>query len=411
MAKHLADNKIISARQHGFLKDRSAADLHLLMNSKWAKALDEGLQTLVLAIDIEGAFDRVWYEGLLAKLQSIGFSGKLLDLLKDDLSGRTLKVVLGGSDSSSYPIRAGVPQGSILGPLLWCVHFNDALNMLPESDAYADDLTLSTTCHPKNLHLAARKFSERLKLLSRWGELWQANFAIDKTQLMVIWRSPVQVPIRFGDSWIVNADEIDILGVIYDKKLSFQRHIISISKKAAGKLTALRRITWLVETHEMEILYKSQIRSTMEFAPLCWGGAAPTHLELLNKVQRRAERLMYGDVEESPLTSLQQRRDVAGLTALYKIQVLGAEHLRSLRLPQRPVPRVTRAAVADVTRRALQEPRCNTLHYQLQFTPKYCKLWNTFVTTMPENQLRNSFKTSQCFKSAVHIWLNHINTH
>ena len=80
---HLKENKLICRRQFGFLKQRSAADLHLLMSSKWAKALDDGLQTLVVAVDIEGAFDRVWHRGLIAKLESLGISGDLLELLKN----------------------------------------------------------------------------------------------------------------------------------------------------------------------------------------------------------------------------------------------------------------------------------------------------------------------------------------
>ena len=410
MQQHLMKNKLISSRQHGFLKNRSAADLHLLMTSKWSKALDDGMQTLVLAIDIEGAFDRVWHGGLLAKLESMGFSGCLLKLIRSYLCERTLKVILNGTTSNEFPIRAGVPQGSVLGPLLWNCYFNDALNLLPESEAYADDVTLSTTCHPSELRSTTQKFSRRLNLLSKWGEIWQVRFATDKTQFMVVWRAPVQAHISFGDSVIENGASVDILGVLYDKKLSFHQHITNISKKAAAKLTSLRRITWLVGTEELVLLYKSQIRSAMEFALLSWGGAAPTHLELLNKVQRRAEHLIYDDVEESTLPSLQHRRDVAGMTALYKIQIMDMEHLRPLRQPLRRVPRATRSAAADQERRALQEPRCKTLHHQLQFTAKFCKLWNLFVTSTPEATVSRSMDNLQAFKVAANQWLFEYNS-
>ena len=143
----------------------------------------------------------------------------------------------------------------------------------------------------------------------------------------------------------------------------------------------------------------------MEFAPLSWGGAAPSHLELLDKMQRRAERLIFGDVESSTLQSLQHRRDVAGLTVLYKTQVLDVEHLRPLRQEPRPVPRVTRAATADPSRRALVEPRCHTLHHQLQFLPRYCRMWNDYVTSMQEDVLNQSMKSITTFKHAVNKWL------
>ena len=89
---HLLQNKVICPRQHGFLKSRSAADLHLLMTSRRAKSLDKGLQTLVLAVDIEGAFDRVWHGGLIVKLRSVGISGKVLELMKCYLRNRSLKL-------------------------------------------------------------------------------------------------------------------------------------------------------------------------------------------------------------------------------------------------------------------------------------------------------------------------------
>ena len=156
---------------------------------------------------------------------------------------------------------------------------------------------------------------------------------------MIIWRAPVTVNLQFCNMNISNIDAIEILGVTYDKSLTFASHIRSVAKKAAGKISCLRRITWLVGTEALELLYKSQIRSAMEFASLAWGGASPTHLELLNRIQRRAERLIYGEVALSNLHSLQHRRDVAGLTVTYKIHVLDAEHLRPLRQPVRPVRR------------------------------------------------------------------------
>ena len=117
----------------------------------------------------------------------------------------------------------------------------------------------------------------------------------------------------------------------------------------------------------------------------------------------RAERLIYDAVENSSLEPLQHRRDVAGMAVMYKVHVLDVEHLRSLRLAPRPVPRITRAASADTTHRALKEPRCNTLHQQLQFLPRYAKLWNNFVTSEPH--IMAALKNMQQFKSAVNKWL------
>ena len=399
--EHLLKNRIISSRQHGFLKARSAADLHLLMSARWAKALDQGLQTLVLAVDIEGAFDRVWHEGLITKLESVGIGGKVLPLLASYLKGRSLRVTLNGVTSDQYPIKAGVPQGSVLGPLMWLIYFNDCLNLINESDAYADDLTLSVTCRPNQLKESTKHLSKRLNLLITWGNLWQVRFAADKTKFMVIWRASVSAYIRFGKDILENENELEVLGVIYDKSLTYASHIRSVAKNAASKITSLRRITWVVGKEAMEMLYKAQVRSVMEFAPLAWGGAAHTHLELLNKVQRRAVRLIQEEEGESTIDPLQHRRDVAGLTAMFKIHVMNCEHLHPLRQPPRLLHRPTRATAADAAHRCLQEQRCNTLHHQLQFVPRYTRLWNEFV---PSSSIE-TFKSLQSFKCNANRWL------
>ena len=277
--------------------------------------------------------------------------------------------------------------------------------MLPEADAFADDVTMSTTCEPSKLTAAITNFNLRLSLLQKWGKMWQVNFATHKTQFLIIWRTPVQAHLTFENSTIANSTEIDILGLCYDKALTYHTHLCSLAKRTAGKNAALRRITWAVDEKAMETLYKAQIRSVMEFAPLTWGGAAPTHLGILDKMQRRAERLMYGDCSDSNLQSLQHRRDVGGLTTVYKIHVKGAVHLQSLRQPALPAPRVTRATTADASRRRLTEERCNTLHRQLQFLPRYCKMWNALVSSVPEATLSAVMKNLHTFKNFVNKWL------
>ena len=137
------------------------------MSSKWAKALDVGRQTLIVAVDIEGAFDRVWHKGLIAKMESVGIGGNLLELLTNYLGKRSFHVDVGGFRSEEHPVMAGVPQGSVLGPLMWVIFSNDCLNMFPEADAFADDVTLSVSCDPSQLKTALRDFNRRLNLLSK----------------------------------------------------------------------------------------------------------------------------------------------------------------------------------------------------------------------------------------------------
>ena len=189
------------------------------------------------------------------------------------------------------------------------------------------------------------------------------------------------------------------MGLTYDKSLTFHNHILDISKKAAGKIASLRRITWLTNQKDLETLYKAQIRSSLEFAPLAWGGASPTHLALLDKVQRRAERVIYGE-EQSQLQPLQQRRDVAAMGAMFRIHVEQVEHLQELRQPPRPVSRRTREATR--TEHALLIRRCQTFHHQRQFVAVYTRQWNDFMATEAGPQARSL----QTFKCAFNRWIS-----
>ena len=104
------------------------------------------IYVIVVALDIAGAFVKVWHSGLLAKLESNGITGSFLDVCRDYLSDRQLRVVINGYESTYRKIGASVPQGSVLGPIIWKIFFNDLLNLVPQAYAYVDDCTLSFRC-------------------------------------------------------------------------------------------------------------------------------------------------------------------------------------------------------------------------------------------------------------------------
>ena len=119
LMNNLDRHELLTTRQYGFRKGLGTADLLTALHHEWATTISRGGLVRVLAIDIAGAFDRVSHADLLHEVESMGIAGQLLTWLTDYLSGRRLQVVVGGQHSATFPIRAGVPQGSILGPTLF----------------------------------------------------------------------------------------------------------------------------------------------------------------------------------------------------------------------------------------------------------------------------------------------------
>ena len=402
--QHLNEHQLLSPHQFGFRPGRSTSDLLLLLSQEWQDTLDEGLDTLVVALDIAGAFDRVWHAGLLAKLQAKGIDGGLLRLLEDYLQGRTLRVVVNGRTSSPTNIGASVPQGSVLGPVLWNVYIDDLLRQLPAVKAYADDCTISLSYCRQDSQRAVNNINRQLKAAEEWGKVWQVTFAPDKTHAMVISRSPaasqaVEGLLRFEGEQLTLQEHIKILGVTMDRELRYDTHITSVARQTSQRVSALRRVAGSLDSRGILNLYKAQIRPCMEYGALTWMSSAHTHTSRLDAVQRRALRLLGEDHDDAAsITSLEHRRDVATLTVCQKAQVLHTPHLTSLSLPPHPPGRMTRqAAGCDLQ---VQVPLSRSSQHQRTFSGRAARLWNNFTVATPGVMDLSTQQT----KVAANVW-------
>ena len=154
LLRHLLDNSILSPQQFGFGPGSSTQEALLTATHDWHRSLDRGLSTAALFLDLSKTFDRVPHNKLLCSLSSIGISGPLLQWFQSYLSDRSQRVVLNGHSSSALPVKSGVPQGSILGPLIFIVYINSLahLNISHGSTIvlYADDILLHRTLVTSN---------------------------------------------------------------------------------------------------------------------------------------------------------------------------------------------------------------------------------------------------------------------
>ena len=247
-----------------------------------------------VALDISKAFDRVWHAGLFHKRRSYGISGQVFGLISSFLSNRWLRVVLYGKSSQEYPVNAGVPQGSILGPKLFLLYINDLRDdVICNIAIYADDSTFYSKCDQasdwwQQLELASQLESD-LRDIVNWGNKWLIDFNAAKTQLVSFDGSNNNgsIDAKMDGSVLEEKSSFKMLGLTFSSKLDWGSYIISIAKTASKKIGALIRSMKFLSLEVALYLYKSTIRPCMQYFCHVWAGAPNCYLEFLDKLQKR----------------------------------------------------------------------------------------------------------------------------
>ena len=343
------------------------------------------------------------------KLESNGNVGSFLALCRDYLGDRQLKVVINGHESSYRKIGASVPQGSVLGPILWNIFFNDLLSFVPQAYAYADDCTLSFRCTPQNRNEVIQSVNCALKNISGCCRKWQITLAAEKTQAAYITkrRAPINSCLRMDNTAVEFSKEINILGIIIDSGLTFASHVKTVAIKAGRKLSSIRRISNILDSNSIKVLYNSQVLPVMEYCPLTWNGCPSSYLQKLDSVRDRAQRLIdwKRGFEQAPiiLQPLQHRRNVSAMCVFYKVHQMRTEHLQCLRVAE-ATPLHHNLGGSNRRNEELSVPRSRTVQHLRSFLPKYTRMWNNLVRCMS----LTGIKSLQTFKLEVHRWLYHL---
>ena len=178
---------MLSSFQSGFIPGDSTVNQLAFLYHIFCEALDSGKEVRAVFCDISKAFDRVWHAGLLYKLEAAGVTGEVLNWFKSYLSDRRQRVVLPGVSSDWNYIRAGVPQGSILGPLLFLLFINDIVNDIGSNiRLFADDTSLFIIVD--NAPDAAARLNSDLDKITRWAAMWLVTFNPSKTEALLLSR-------------------------------------------------------------------------------------------------------------------------------------------------------------------------------------------------------------------------------
>ena len=326
--RYLEKYKVLIDEQHGFRGGRSFETQLALSVNDLAKALDRQSQADVVIMDFSKALDLVPHQRLLSKFFHYGITGKLHKWIKFFLAMRTQQVVLEDVSSSSITVTSGVPQGTVLGPLLFIFYLID----LPEGISsqvrlLADDCILYREINTLN---DCQDLQKDIKTLCNWQSKWQMKFYIDKYHIMHVThkRNTLLMIYNMNGRQIEDTASHAYLGIGIDNKLSWAEHISNTVSKVNKVLGLLRRNLYSCSPFVKETAYKLLVRLRLEYCSSIWD---PYHQEYKNKlesVQRRAARFVCNDLRRQSHVSdmlrdlnwktLEDRRKISRLTLLYK---------------------------------------------------------------------------------------------
>ena len=274
---YLVSNDLITRNQSGFRPGDSTVNQLIDLTNDIHKSFDDrnSLEVRAVFLDISKAFDKVWHDGLLFKLQQNGVCGKILCLLKNYLSNRKQRVVLNGSSSSFHPIHSGVPQGSVLGPLLFLIYINDLeKDIKSKVKFFADDTMLFSIVHDPTA--SAAELNQDLEMISRWAYQWKMSFNPEPTKqaLEVIFsqkRNKFHHPLLFFNGSLVS--KVDVhkhLGLFLDSKLSFVHHINEKIKICKNITNILRYLSKYLPLDTLNQMYKLFIRPQLDYCDIIY---------------------------------------------------------------------------------------------------------------------------------------------
>ncbi len=293
---HLKSNNLLYIRQHAFVGDRSTTTQILESLDVWTELLenDESVDTIYL--DFAKAFDSVPHARLLKKCKALGVDGKVLAWIKAFLENRKQRVLLNGSPSDWSDVISGVPQGSVIGPVLFVIFINDMPASLNNFiSLFADDAKLYGKSTSPEDHLSIQ---QDLSQLQKWSDEWQLKFNETKCKVLYMGNNnrKLQYTMDTIDKTVTldeSTNERD-LGVLVDNNLTFDEHITLAIKKANQKLALIKRTFVNLDKTMLVELYTSLVRPLLEYGNVIWAPHLQKHIKAIEAVQHRATRLIPG---------------------------------------------------------------------------------------------------------------------
>jgi len=316
---------LIVGSQHGFVKSKSCLTNLLEFLEYCSCNLDQGRAVDVIYLDFQKAFDKVPHKRLLLKLDAIGICGKLYKWIESWLLQRQQRVLLNGVTSKWSLVKSGVPQGSVLGPLLFVIFVNDIdRNIVSRLLKFADDVKLFKSVDRIEDYDVIK---DDLNTLCNWSDTWQMKFNAEKCKVMHIGAKNPNHNYQVNGQSLKDVVEERDLGITMHKTFKVSTQCAAAVKTANRILGMLKRGIKYKEKKTMLLLYKGLVRPHLEYCIQAWRPNLVKDIELLEGVQKRFSRMLPGlslisyeaRLKDLGLTTLELRRMRGDMIEVFKI--------------------------------------------------------------------------------------------
>ena len=396
---HLDKFGFLNDAQHGFRQKRSCETQLITTLNDFSDCLNNKEQIDAILLDFSKAFDKVDHEGLLLKLEHAGINGNLLLWIRSFLIGINQKVMVEGAVSESRPVISGVPQGTVLGPLLFLIYINDIDNKISSGTKirlFADDSLLYRTIKTDE---DSAILQNDLNQLQEWEKTWKMEFHPHKCQLIRITNKvkPISNNYAIHNITLQETASAKYLGIFIDNKLKWKEQYNYIIKKANNIIAFLQRNINSCPASVKSQCFQTLVRPVLEYGCAVWDPHHQIDIERIEKVQKRAARFATGNyVREEGNTKINmeilQWKPLEERRAIIKLNLLFKANHNEIHLPTNPLIRNMSRTRRGHTNYAI--PSSSVDSHLYSFYPNVIRLWNSLPTSCKSQNSTDAFK--QC---------------
>ena len=394
---HLTAHQILCDKQYGFRPNHSCETQLLNIVEEIQLSLDHHHAVDLVFIDFRKAFDTVPHQRLMKKLHHYGIQGNIYNWIFSWLTKRTQRVVIKGHSSTSIHVDSGVPQGTVLGPLMFLLYINDiTTNITSSVRLFADDCVLYRVIHSEQDH---HLLQQDLNYIIQWTKRWQMSLNTNKCAILTCSRStsPPEFQYYIDNEALTRTNQHLYLGVLFHSSMSFSPHISNITSNAIKSLNFVRRNLNNCDESVKSAAYLGLIRPKLEYASSVWDPHLSKDIQAIERVQRIAARWVKSNYNwENSVTSmlselqwpaLNIRRQISRLSILYQ----GLHNSVSLEIPTY----ITATTTTPFTRFQhyfhFNIPTARTNFYHNSYFPKSFRDWNLLPISAIEAATLDNF--------------------